>query len=320
MAGGTATLTSSVEGGAQNGLFLSSGTLNLVGSQIEANTSAGLFMTGGVATFASTAGAVTALDGNTGDGVDLQGGSLTSTGADLSGNGANGLHVTGMLSPSPAEPLAASPEHSPAMPRTACWCSRARAPASLCTACPSPSMDCGVELSNAGSPNLATVTIDTASTITGNGATTPDANIRAASGTLTLSNSTVTGAIDGYGLNIVGANTTLDTVAVTNNEGLAGINIDNAAGAAIAIDNCTIASNVGDGVRVHQAPAAISVLDINGGTIGGYGNTGATGNDGIGLNLLGDTGAIFAEVNGVTISHNVGKGMVVNPATGAGRS
>ncbi|MHB8417492.1 MAG: beta strand repeat-containing protein [Myxococcales bacterium] len=318
-------------GNGTDGIHLSAaaGTLTINGTQVTGNGVNGLSMSAGTATLGQDAnGTGAAFDGNgvnTGvsAGINISGGSVTATGIDASGNKGSGVAVTGGTSIAISGGMLGNNAAGVTYPGNGYDGLYVAAPAATAIGVHGVLIASngarGIELTGG---NAATVTVDdgssaTGTTITANGFAGADANVRAAAGTLNMTGTaaipvTVSAAVKGLGLNLVGAAATLTHVSVTGN-GAAGVRVDDGTDNAITINSSTLSNNTGDGLHVDRAPVTGGggyVLRLAGDTIAS--NTAA------GVNLAADTGAIGINLSSSTIRGNAGTGVVVNGANGNG--
>ncbi len=318
-------------GGAANGINLVSGALTVDGTAVTGNGLNGLLVAGGSASLgldANNLGA--AFDGNgvsaAGAGLSVTGGTaVTATSIDASGNKGDGVSVTGgttiTLNSSTFGNNAAGVSYAGNTVDGLYVLAPAGTTVNVHGALMATNGARGVELSTGNTPNAATVNIDgtllaNGTLITGNGATTNDADVRASAGILNVTGSAaapvnIEAAVKGFGVNIAGATTTLTSVSITGNP-LSGINVTNPAAVPVNVTSCTVTGNTGNGVNVVQSPKT------TGGSISLFlTTTTISGNGGDGVDLVG-TGSIQTFLNGCTITGNTSTGVVVTQGTAAG--
>ncbi|HUB06430.1 MAG TPA: right-handed parallel beta-helix repeat-containing protein, partial [Myxococcales bacterium] len=316
---------------AGDGIDLVLGSLTLDGTGVTVNGLNGLNVTGGTVTIApDSAGANASFDDNglnnaVSAGLNVAGGTVTATGADVSGNMGSGVSVTGGTSVTLTGVTLGNDAAGATYAGNGFDGLYVLAPATTTVnvhgALISVNGARGVELATGNqASNLATVNIDNGTLaggtiITANGATTNDANVRAGSGKLNVTGTTalpvtISGAIMGQGLNLVGAITALTDVSVDGNA-VNGIRVDDAASSAITITDGTISSNGADGIKVDQVPTPSGgafPLQVDGVTIASNGAAG--------IDVLGDDGNVGAFLSSCIVSGNTGVGVNVAQPNG----
>jgi hypothetical protein len=344
------TVSANGQGGTGNsGIAMAGGNLTVNGTAVTLNGQNGFSMVGGTATLGQDSqGTGASFDGNGaisggGVGIGIEAGAVAATGIDISGNAGDGLAVIGgttiTVTGGTIGNNAAGAKYGGNKADGVLVVAGATTTVTLHGVSIAANGARGVELATTpgGTGNAATVNIDgtgnaNGSLITGNGTTTNDANIRASTGTLVVcgtgqaaglvgcitgccassgaANTSITGAVNGYGLNLgggaAGATTVLNSVSITGNA-LSGINVHETASNPITVTGGAISNNKQDGVTVLEAPASqggASPLQITGANI--------QGNASIGVNLIGTDGNVGAILTNCVISGNGSTGVVVN--------